>query len=73
MIIDQFNADPKKDEKREFVYNILPEKDRHLKFEKENYPSIHIFTDDRYYEHTYSGMMMFNKIKKKLPVIYFNF
>ena len=73
MIIHQFNADPKKDEKREFVYSILPEKDRHLKFEKEKYPSIHIFTDDRYYEYTYSGMMLFNKIKKKLPVIYFNF
>ena len=46
MVIHQFNADPKKDEKREFVYSILPEKDRHLKFEKGKYPSIHIFTDD---------------------------
>ena len=34
MIIDQFNADPKKDKKGEFKYSILPEKDRHLKFEE---------------------------------------
>ena len=48
MIIDQFNADSKKDKKREFTYSVLPGKDRHLKFEKEKCPSIHIFTDDHY-------------------------
>ena len=73
MIIDQFNADPKKDKKGEFKYSILPEKDRHLKFEEEKYPSIHIFTDGQYYDHTYSGMMVYSRIRKKLPVIYFNF
>ena len=73
MIIDQFNTDPKKDKKEEFKYCILPEKDRHLKFEEEKYPSIHIFTDNHYYAHTYSGMMMYSRIRKKLPVIYSNF
>ena len=73
MIIDQFNADPKKDKKGEFKYSILPEKDRHLKFEEEKYPSIHIFTDGQYYDHTYSEMMVYSRIRKKLPVIYFNF
>ena len=48
MIIDQFNTDPKKDKKGEFKYFALPEKDRHLKFEEGNYPSIHIFTDNHY-------------------------
>ena len=42
MIIDQFNADSN------FTYSVLPGKDRHLKFEKEKCPSIHIFTDDHY-------------------------
>ena len=73
MIIDQFNENPKKYEKREFKYSIFPEKDWHLKFEEEKYPSIHIFTDGHYYDHTYSGMMMHSRIRKKLPVIYFNF
>ena len=36
MIIDQFNADSKKDKKREFTYSVLPGKDRHLKFEKKS-------------------------------------
>ena len=37
---------------------MLPEKDRNLKSEEEKYPSIHIFTDGPYYDHTYSGMMV---------------
>ena len=73
MIIDQFNADPKNDKKGKFKYSMLPEKDRNLKSEEEKYPSIHIFTDGPYYDHTYSGMMVYSRIKKKLTVIYFNF
>ena len=73
MIIEKFNSEPRKDEQGEFKYIILPEKDKDLKFEKEKYPSIHIFTDDRYYDSTYPGKMIYNRLKKKLPVFYFNF
>ena len=72
-IIDQFDLDPKKNEKSEFVYVMLPERDKDLKCKKEKYSSIHIFTDDKYYDRTYPGKMIYNKIRKKLPVIYFNF
>ena len=34
-IIDQFDLDPKKDEKSEFVYIMLPERDKDLKCKKE--------------------------------------
>ena len=71
MIINQFNIDPKKNEKGEFKYTLLPEYDKNLKFER--FPSIHIFTGDEYYDQVYSGKMIYNKIKKKLPVISFNF
>ena len=64
MIIDQFNSDSKKDKKGEFEYTILPERDKYLKFEKEKYPSIHIFTDDIYYDRTYAGVMMYNRLKR---------
>ena len=73
MIIDQFNSEPKKDKQGEFKYRILPEKDKDLKFKKEKYPSIHIFTDKRYYDNTYPGKMIYNRLKKKLPVVYLNF
>ena len=63
MIIDQFNSDSKKD-KGELEYTILPERDKYLKFEKEKYPSIHIFTDDIYYDRTYAGVMMYNRLKR---------
>ena len=73
MIIDKLNSKPKKDSKGEFKFTILPEKDRGLKLEKENYPSIHIFTDDKYYDNTYSGKMVYNRLKNKLPVVCFEF
>ena len=73
MIVDQFNENSEKDEKGEFKYCILPEKDRHLKVEEEKYPNIHVFTDNQYYDHTYSGKMVYKRIRKKLLVIYFNF
>ena len=73
MIIDQFNSEPKKDKQDEFKYIILPEKDKDLKFKKEKYPSIHIFTDKRYYDNTYPGKMIYNRLKKKSPVVYLNF
>ena len=71
MIIDQFHIDPKKDEKGEFKYNLLPEYDKNLKFER--FPSIHIFTGDEDYDQVYSGKMIYNRIKKKLPMISFSF
>lgn len=73
MIIDQFNEDLKKVNHGEFRYFVLPEKNRNLKFEKGSYPCIHIFTNNQYYDYTYSGKMMYDRIKKKLSVIYFNF
>ena len=52
---------------------ILPESDKDLKVRKEKCPSIHIFTDNKYYDRTYARMMIYSRLKKKLPVIYFNF
>ena len=72
-IIEQFNIDPKRVTKDEFIYIILPEQDKDLKFGKEKSHSNHIFTDDKYYDRTYPGMMIYNRLKKKLPVINFNF
>ena len=72
-IINQFNKDPNKSVKTEFIYIILPESDKDLKVMKKDYPSIHIFTDDRYYDNTYSGKMVYNGLKKKLLVVYLNF
>ena len=64
LIADKFNSESRKDEKGEFKYTILPEKDRNLNFEQEDYPSIHIFTDGKYYDNTYSGKMMYNRLKR---------
>ena len=72
-IISQFDIEPKEHEMKEFIYIILPESDKDLKFRKEKYPSIHIFTDNKYYDRTYACMMIYSRLKKKLPVIYFNF
>ena len=71
-IIDKFVTESKKDEKGEFEYTILPEKDRDKTIKIEYYPSIHICTNDNYYD-TYAGMMLYNRLKNKLPLIYFNF
>ena len=48
-------------------YVILPEKfrDKNLIIDREKYPSVHIFTDNRYYDITYSGKMMYSRFKKK--------
>ena len=73
MILDQFNSEPKKDYTGEFKFTILPEKNKNVGLFKVDYPSIHIFTDDRYYNNTYPGNMMFNRLKKKLAMINFNF
>ena len=58
MIIKQFNIDPKKDEKGEYKYIILPESDKDLKLKNKDYPSVHIFTGEKYYDHTYLGNMI---------------
>ena len=73
MIIDQFNKDPKRHMKSTFVSNVLPENDRDLAVKKEDYPCIHIFTNEEYYNCTYVGEMIYRKIRKKIPVIYFDF
>ena len=72
-IINQFNIEPKEDEKKEFIFIILRESDKDLKFREEKCPSIHIFTDNKYYDLTYARMMIYSRLKKKLAVIYFNF
>ena len=72
MIIDKLVMESKKDEKGEFKYTILPEKDKDRSIRIEDYPSICICTNDYYYD-TYAGMLLQNRIKKKLPLIYFNF
>ena len=56
--------------KGEFKFTILPEKDKDLKLEIEKYPSIHIFTDDKYYDNTYSGKVIYNRLKKHLMIKY---
>ena len=73
MIIDKLNLEPNRDKKGEFKFTILPEKDKDLELEIEKHPSIHIFTDDKYYDNTYSGKMMYNRLEKKLPVVCFEF
>ena len=73
MIINQFNKDPKKCEKNEFIYIILPESEKDLKLKNKDCPSIHIFTNNKYYDNTYPGKIIYNRLKKKLPVIYLNF
>ena len=57
-IINQFNMDPMKGAKDEFIYIILPESDKYLKLIKKHYPSIHIFNDYRYYDNTYTDKMI---------------
>ena len=71
MIIDKFVMESKKDENGEFKYIILPEKERDKNIKIEDYPSIYICINDYYYD-TYVSMMLYNIIKKKLPLIYFN-
>ena len=73
MIMNQFNKDLKKCENNEFIYIILPESDKDLKLKNKDYPSIHIFTDNKYYDNTYPGKMIYNRLEKKLTVIYLNF
>ena len=63
--------EPKKHRKGEFKYTILPEQDNDLKIRIKNYPTIRTYTNDDYY-YTYVGMMIYNRMKKKLQVIYFN-
>ena len=48
-------------------YVILPEKfrDKNLIIDREKCPSVHISTDNRYYDITYSGKMMYSRFKKK--------
>ena len=72
-ISNQFNKDPKKCEKNEFIYIILPESDKDLKLKNKDYPSIDIFTNNKYYDKTYPGKIIYSRLKKKLPVIYLNF
>ena len=73
MIMNQFNKVFKKCEKNEFIHIILPESDKDLKLKNKDYPSTHIFTDNKYYDNTYGGKMIYNRLGKKLTVIYLNF
>ena len=69
MIIDNFNLHSIKYDSSEFKYTLISDKD--LNFKKREHPNINICNDDCYYDTTYSGKMMYNRLKKKLPVIYF--
>ena len=72
MIVNQFVMEVEKGEKDEFKYTLLPEKDKYRKIRIEDYPSIWICTNDNYYD-TYAGIILYNRIKTKLPVAYFDF
>ena len=48
IIIDKFNTDPERYEKDVFVFTVLPENDRNLKYYKKDYACVHIFTNDKY-------------------------
>ena len=69
LIIDNFNLHSKKYDIGEFKYTLLSDKD--LIFKKREHLNFNICNDDCYYDTTYSGKMMYNRLKKKLPVIYF--
>ena len=77
LVIDQFKIDSSKNEfksqKGKFKYTIFPDQDNNLKFKKEENPTIYVFTDDIYYNHTSVGMMIYAIFKKKMPVIHFTF
>ena len=72
MIIDKFVTESKKNELSEFKNTILPEKGKDKNNRIEDYPSIYVCTNNNYYN-TSAGIMLYNRIKKKLPLIYFNF
>ena len=72
IIIDKFVMESKKNEKGEFKYTILPEKGKDKNNRIEDYPSIYVCTNNNYYD-TSTGIMLYNRMKKKLPLIYFNF
>ena len=50
----------------------MPDKSKVVIDDKEIFPNIHIFTSYEYYDNTYCGEMIFNRLKKKLPVISIN-
>ena len=52
-----------KEEKGEFRYSILSEKDRDKYVRIEDYPCIYICTNGYYYD-TYPGIMLFNRLKR---------
>ena len=77
MVIDQLKIDSSKNEfknkKGEFKYTIFPDQDNDLKFKKEVNPTIYVFTDEIYYNHTSVGMKIYAILEKKLPGIHFTF
>ena len=72
MIIDRFVVDSRICEKGEFRYAVLPEKNIDKNGKIEYCPRIHICTHDYYYD-TYPGKILYNRLKKGLPLIHFNF
>ena len=63
MILDQFMKRLDKEEKGEFRYLILSEKDRDKCVRIEDCPCIYICTNDYYYD-AYPGIMLFNRLKR---------
>ena len=47
----------------------MPDKNKVVVSENEVFPCVHLFTSNDFYENTYCGKMMFNRLKKKIPVI----
>lgn len=69
MIIDQFEKESNKSDPAKFKYVIMPDKNKVVVSENEVFPCVHLFTSNDFYENTYCGKMMFNRLKKKIPVI----
>ena len=67
MVIDTYISHSRKRDYGEFRYTLSLDKD--LNFKKREYSNISICNDGRYYS-TYSGKMIYNRLKKKLTVIY---
>ena len=68
MVIDNYILHSREYDYGEFRYALSLGKD--LNFKKREYPNISVCNDGRYYS-TYSDTIIYNRLRKKLPVIYF--
>ena len=68
MVIDNHNLHSREYDYGEFRYTLSL--DKNLNFKNGEYSNISGCNDDCYCS-TYSGKMIYNRLKKKLPLIYF--